>query len=141
MMATANPRKHLSKLRELEDGYIECRTRRHRFDPIPDPGGAGRKYQESKSVARLSGCCGGCGLVREEAWNRIPGAILFVNYRSPKGYSLAGPGSKPWDVRKESLARLNGKQPSLVTRQRRAAAKTTARTPKPNARRRPAAPG
>jgi hypothetical protein len=108
--------KDRARLSDLEDAYIECRTRRHRFESIPDPGGSGRKYQESSRVARLAERCDRCGLVREEAWNRTTGAILFVNYKYPDGYSLGGTGSKPWDVRKEFLARLDADQTSLVRR-------------------------
>jgi hypothetical protein len=95
------------RLQELEDRFMECRAMRHRWDRIPDDGGAGRKYKESRSVRRIKRRCETCGMVRYEAWNKITGDILFVQYVAPKDYSLAGEGVKPWDVRREYLLRMD----------------------------------
>jgi hypothetical protein len=94
-------------LKTIEDEFVECRARRHRWDPIPDDGGHGRKYKESRSVRRLTLRCERCHMIRYEAWNKITGDILFVSYVPPAGYSLAGEGVHPWDIRREYLLRLD----------------------------------
>lgn len=111
----------MTTLAELEMDYIECRgPLRHRWDRIPDDGGAGRKYKESRSVARIQKRCERCGTVRYEAWNRITAEILFVNYRHPDGYKITRGKVKPYQVRKEYLKRFN--EQVTVHRPRRAKA-------------------
>jgi hypothetical protein len=97
----------MTLLSELDDKFLECRAMRHRWDRIPDDGGAGRRFKESRSVRRICRRCERCAMIRYEAWNKVTGDILFVDYRQPKGYSLAGGGYKPWDLRKDYLRRLD----------------------------------
>ena len=94
-------------IKTIDAEFVECRVRRHRWDPIPDDGGHGRKYKESRSVRRLTMRCERCHCVRHEAWNKITGDILFVAYDYPEGYSLSGEEVKPWDLRREYLLRLD----------------------------------
>jgi hypothetical protein len=95
------------RLAKLQDPYLICRTRRHNYEDIPDSGALGRKWNESKSVARLSQRCERCGTVREEAWNRYTGDLLFASYRYPSDYKISG-GAKPKNLRKEYLERRQG---------------------------------
>ncbi len=95
------------RLTDLQAAFVECRARRHRWDPIPDDGGKGRKFREGRSVRRITSRCERCHTKRYEAWNKITGDILFVEYEYPKDYSLAGEGVKPWDIRREYLLRMD----------------------------------
>lgn len=106
----------MTTLNELDDTFIECRTRRHRWDPIPDDGGVNRRYKESRSVARLCARCERCGVMRYEAWNRITGAILFTAYKYPDGYTLTGRKTRQHHVRTEYLQRLDSMDNPKVTR-------------------------
>jgi hypothetical protein len=94
-------------LKQIDAAFVECRARRHRWDPIPDDGGLGRKYKASRSVRRLTMRCERCHCKRYEAWNKLTGDIIFVSYEYPEGYSLAGQEVKPWDIRREYLLRLD----------------------------------
>jgi hypothetical protein len=92
----------------LKNEFVACRARRHRWIDIPDDGGGGgRQYREGKAIARLCARCDRCQMLKYEAWNRITAEIMHRTYRAPKGYSLAGNGVKPWELRKEYLTRLN----------------------------------
>jgi hypothetical protein len=95
------------ELHELQDAFVECRVMRHRWDRIQDDGGVRRDYVESKTVARVCKRCERCGTIRYEAWSRLTGEILFVNYKYPQQYSVSGSHVKPWEVRMEYLDRLD----------------------------------
>ena len=92
------------RLAGLEDPYLTCRTRRHRFEDIPDDGGIGRKWKSSRTVIRLCQRCERCTTVRYEAWNAYTGEILFAYYKYPAGYAIDGE-IKRAQLRKEYLSR------------------------------------
>jgi hypothetical protein len=97
----------MTVLTDLANDYITCRARRHRWQAISDPGTKGLKYRESRSVFRLASECDRCGAIREEAWNRLTGEILFVGYSYPQAYVTKGKGRiLPKAVRKEYIKRL-----------------------------------
>jgi hypothetical protein len=96
-------------IKDLDDAYLTCRVRRHKFDEVPDDGGLGRKWQSSRTVTRLAARCERCATMRYEAWNAITGILLFADYRYPPGYALArrdgGRSEVNKSLRKEFLAR------------------------------------
>lgn len=97
-------------LRALEDAFVECRARGHRWDNIPDDGGVRRQFKHSGSVARVADRCERCGTLKYRAWSRITGDILFTDYRHPLGYLFKkGAGIRPHNVRVEYLNRVVGK--------------------------------
>ena len=92
------------RIKQYEDPYLQCRTRRHRFEDINDDGGAGRKWKSSRTVTRLCQRCERCSTTRYEAWNAITGDILFAYYKYPHDYKLEG-GVTRAQLRKEYLRR------------------------------------
>lgn len=100
-------------LHALEDAHVECRARRHRWDPIPDDGGIRRSFKASGTVARLAQRCERCGVCKYEAWSRVTGEILFTDYRYPDKYLFKkGAGVRPWNIRVEYLNRVVGRSRS-----------------------------
>lgn len=83
--------------------FIPCRTLRHAWDEIPDPGGFGRAYENSRTVQRVCFRCTRCHMLRLEAWSPVTGSLLFRDYRQPDGYKLSG-RVKMEVFRKEYLA-------------------------------------
>ena len=113
----------MTTLHELEDKFLDCRTLRHRFSRIPDDGGIKRAFEESSTVARLAKRCDRCKTKRYEAWSRITGEILFVQYIYPKGYSLVGEKASAREIRLEMIQRTltvstNGKKAAKKWRSR-----------------------
>lgn len=101
--------KSVVKVRDLQEIYVKCRVRRHLWDDIQDDGGINRAYKESPAVARFAQRCTRCTTRRYEAWNKLTGEILFVQYVYPVGYSLAGNDpetTRPWNIRKEYMDRI-----------------------------------
>lgn len=97
-------------VRHLADEYLMCRTLLHAWDQIPDDGGHGRQYVESRTVRRVMFRCTRCGVRRAEAWSAITGDLLFRTYEYPDGYKMSREDSGRTYMRMEWVRRLGTAQ-------------------------------
>jgi hypothetical protein len=101
----------MTKLRDLEDSFIECRSLRHAWDQIPnDPTEVRSKqvFKESGGVARITFRCTRCTTVKIVVWGRLTGRILNVQYKYPNDYGLEDPDERaPREARKQYIRRMN----------------------------------
>lgn len=108
-----------TSIHELDEAFLRCRTLGHAWDQIPDDGGHGRQYTESRSTRRITFRCTECHTVREEAWSAVTGDVLFRTYTNPQGYKMAAEDGKRTAMRVEWVQRLGTLQHEATRKPRR----------------------
>lgn len=98
----------MTTLANLQDNFVACRSiDRHSWHRVEDDTSKGKKYPESRTVARFAHACRNCNMLKVRALNRLTGEILFVSYFAPEGYTLTGAKKSQADVRKEYIRRYS----------------------------------